>query len=68
MSESTARRTKDEWFSLIQECRKSGMTVVVITHNSALTAMADRIIRVKSGKILEEKLNPNRVDIDEIEW
>ena len=48
--------------------RNTGTTVIVITHNSALTAMADRIIRVKSGKILEEKMNPNRVDIDEIEW
>jgi len=40
----------------------------VITHNSALTAMADRVIRVKSGKIREMSLNPNKVDIDEIEW
>ena len=54
---------------LLQDtCRNTGTTVIVITHNSALTAMADRIIRVKSGKILEEKMNPNRVDIDDIEW
>ena len=44
------------------------MTVVVITHNSALTAMADRVITVKSGKIEKMYLNTNRVDISEIEW
>jgi len=49
-------------------CRNTGTTVIVITHNSALTAMADRVIRVKSGKIREMSLNPNKVDIDEIEW
>ena len=54
---------------LLQDtCRNTGTTVIVITHNSALTAMADRIIRVKSGRIQEEKLNPNRVDIEDIEW
>ena len=49
-------------------CRKTGTTVIVITHNSALTAMADRIIKVKNGRIEKESLNPNRVDISEIEW
>ncbi|MDO4804286.1 MAG: ABC transporter ATP-binding protein [Lachnospiraceae bacterium] len=49
-------------------CRRTGMTVVVITHNSALTAMADRIITVRSGKIEDMYLNDNRVDISEIEW
>ncbi|MBQ8952074.1 MAG: ABC transporter ATP-binding protein [Eubacterium sp.] len=49
-------------------CRRTGTTVIVITHNSALTAMADRIITVKSGRIEKEYLNPNRVDIADIEW
>ena len=49
-------------------CRKTGTTVIVITHNSALTAMADRIITVKSGRIEKEYLNPDRVDIADIEW
>ena len=49
-------------------CRKTGTTVIVITHNSALTAMADRIITVRSGKIEKEYLNPDPVDISEIEW
>jgi putative ABC transport system ATP-binding protein len=54
---------------LLQDtCRNTGTTVIVITHNSALTAMADRIIRVKSGKIEKEYLNPERVDIADIEW
>ena len=54
---------------LLQDtCRNTGTTVIVITHNSALTAMADRVIRVKSGRIQEELINQNRVDIDDIEW
>lgn len=54
---------------LLQDtCRKSGMTVVVITHNQALTAMADRIIKVKSGTIQSMELNKNVVDIEKIEW
>lgn len=54
---------------LLQDtCRKNGMTVVVITHNQALTAMADRIITVKSGTIKSMVMNDRIVDIDEIEW
>ncbi|MBQ8597685.1 MAG: ABC transporter ATP-binding protein [Lachnospiraceae bacterium] len=54
---------------LLQDtCRKNGMTVVVITHNQALTAMADRIITVKSGTIRSTVMNEKIVDIDEIEW
>ena len=44
------------------------MTVIVITHNQALSAMADRIITVKSGTIDSVKLNENIVDVSEIEW
>ena len=53
---------------LYDTCRQNKMTVVVITHNSALTAMADRIITVRSGKIEKMYMNENRVDISEIEW
>jgi putative ABC transport system ATP-binding protein len=54
---------------LLQECsRKNGMTVVIITHNSALTAMADRVIKVKSGKIASVKLNEHVVPVEDIEW
>lgn len=54
---------------LLQDaCRKSGMTVVVITHNQALTAMADRVITVKSGTVRKMELNENIVPVEEIEW
>ena len=49
-------------------CRKLGKTVIVITHNQALTAMADRIITVKSGKVADIKLNEEIKDISDIEW
>ena len=54
---------------LLQDaCRKSGMTVVVITHNQALTAMADRIITVKSGTVRNVEINEKIVPVEEIEW
>ena len=54
---------------LLQDtARKSGMTVVIITHNSALTAMADRVIRVKSGTVASMTMNANPQNIAEIEW
>ena len=48
--------------------RKTGMTVIIITHNSALTSMADRVVRVKNGTVSSVELNPNPQDIAEIEW
>ncbi len=48
--------------------RRSGMTVVIITHNKALCAMADRVIRVKSGTILSEERNEHVIPVEEIEW
>ena len=54
---------------LLQDtCRQGGMTVVVITHNSAIADMADRIITVKSGTIADVRLNDNIVDVADIEW
>ena len=54
---------------LLQDtCRDTGMTVVVITHNQALTAMADRIIRVKSGTIRSMEMNEHITPVEEIEW
>ncbi|MDD6036191.1 MAG: ABC transporter ATP-binding protein [Lachnospiraceae bacterium] len=44
------------------------MTVIIITHNQAIAPMADRIIRIKSGKILSNEINENVTPIDEIEW
>lgn len=54
---------------LLQDAsRKNGMTVLIITHNSALTAMADRVIRVKSGTIAEVHKNQEIVPVEQIEW
>ena len=54
---------------LLQEtCRKEKMTVVLITHNQAITPMADRVIRMKSGKVVENRINENPKTVDEIEW
>ena len=48
--------------------RKTGMTIIIITHNGALTDMADRVIQVRNGTIKSVKLNENPMDIAEIEW
>ena len=48
--------------------RKTGMTIIIITHNAALTAMADRVIRVHSGTVASVTRNPHPQDISEIEW
>ncbi len=54
---------------LLQDtCRKERMTVVVITHNQALTAMADRIITVKNGTVQKMEMNETIVPVEEIEW
>ena len=54
---------------LLQDtCRNSGVTVVVITHNQAITAMADRIITVKNGLITDMRMNGHIVPVEQIEW
>jgi len=53
---------------LQDSCRNAGMTVIIITHNGALTAMADRVIKVRNGTVVSEKINEHPVDIAEIEW
>lgn len=54
---------------LLQDtCRRTGMTVVIITHNSALTAMADRVISIKSGTIQSVRKNEHVIPVEEIEW
>ena len=45
-----------------------GKTVIVITHNLAITKMADHVIHIKNGMVLSEEYNPNPVPIEEIEW
>lgn len=53
---------------LWDSCRSTGKTVIVITHNSAVTKMADRIIRIKNGQIVSCEKNPSPVPVSEIEW
>lgn len=47
---------------------KNDMTIVIITHNQALTAMADRIIKVRAGKVTDSYINPHVTPVEEIEW
>ncbi len=61
--------TGKQILKLLQDtCRQEGMTVVVITHNTALTPMADRVIRVKNGKVASMELNEHPTPVEEIEW
>lgn len=54
---------------LLQDmCRERGMTVILITHNSAITPMADRVIKMKNGKVGSMKLNERPVSVETIEW
>ncbi len=48
--------------------RRTGMTVIIITHNGALTAMADRVIKVRNGTVVSQEINEHPVDVAEIEW
>ncbi|MBQ4506918.1 MAG: ABC transporter ATP-binding protein [Firmicutes bacterium] len=49
-------------------CREKGVTVVVITHNSAIAPMADRVIRIKNGRASEIVINEHPADVSDIEW
>ena len=61
--------TGKQILKLLQDmCRREGMTVIVITHNQAITPMADRVITMKSGKIESVKTNGSPVDVELIEW
>ena len=54
---------------LLQDtCRERGMTVIVITHNSAITPMADRVIHIRSGKVSKIITNEHPISVEEIEW
>lgn len=62
-------KTGKQVLKLLQDsCRRSDVTVVIVTHNSALCEMADRVIRVKSGGIESVSINPAPLPIDQIEW
>ncbi len=54
---------------LLQDtCREEKMTVIIVTHNTALTPMADKVIRVKSGQAVSVEQNEDPTPIEEIEW
>lgn len=54
---------------LLQDmCRERGMTVIVITHNLAIAPMADRVIKIKNGKVSSMTVNENPVSVETIEW
>lgn len=54
---------------LLQDtCREKGMTVIVITHNQAISPMADRVIHIKNGKAGQIEQNPHPVSVENIEW
>ena len=61
--------TGKQVLKLLQDtCRRDGITVVIITHNSALAPMADRLIRFKSGRVTSMERNEHPVPIEQIEW
>lgn len=62
-------QTGKQVLSLLHKtCREKGMTVIVITHNTALCEMADRVIKMKNGKVSRETLNETPTPIERIEW
>jgi len=61
--------TGKQILKLLQDyCRDFGMTVIIITHNQAITPMADRVIKVKNGTVSSMRINENIVPIEDIEW
>lgn len=61
--------TGKQVLALLQEtCRNTSKTVIVITHNNAITAMADRVIRFKSGRAISNEVNLSPVPVEQIEW
>ena len=62
-------KTGKQVLKLLQDtCRNTGRTVIVITHNSALTAMADRVIHIKNGTVTAVETNPAPTPVERIEW
>ena len=62
-------KTGKQVLALLQNtCRQTGRTVIVITHNSALTAMADRVIHIRNGQVAGVEVNENPTPVERIEW
>ena len=54
---------------LLQDtCKQNGMTVVLITHNAAITPMADRVITMRSGQVVSNEINHHPIPVSQIEW
>ena len=61
--------TGKQILSLLQDtCRDTGMTVIIITHNTALSPMADRVITMKNGRVRRIAVNDNPLSVDRLEW
>lgn len=61
--------TGKQILQLLQDtCRKEGITIIIITHNSAIAQMADKVIRFKSGEVVDITVNTTPKQIEEIGW
>ena len=61
--------TGKQILSLLQNtCRETGMTVIIITHNTSLTPMADRVITIKNGRVRRITVNDNPLSVENLEW
>ena len=62
-------QTGKQVLALLQSaCREGGVTVIVVTHNSAITPMADRVITIRNSKAISNVFHPEPVDVSTIEW
>ena len=62
-------KTGKQILKLLEDtCRKAGMTVVIITHNSAIAPIADKVIRFRNGEVDKIEINESPLSIDEVEW
>ena len=62
-------QTGKQILQLLQDmCRRDGITVVLVTHNAAIAPMADRLIRFKSGRVIETSMNASPTPVADIEW
>ena len=62
-------QTGKQVLQLLQDtCRKEGMTVIIITHNSALAPMADVVVKIKNGRVSSSRRNEKPIPIQDIEW
>ena len=62
-------QTGKQVLKLLQDtCHNAGMTVIIITHNSAIAPMADRVVHVKNGMVASMEVNAKPTPVEEIEW